>query len=111
MNTKEPDAGNVADADVISCPHAVALDELAKAFGSDVERGLAPSQAAANLSRFGKNELAQAPPIPAWRRFLSQFTDLVVWILIVAAVVAGAVGEWTNTVAILAIVLLNGIIG
>src|SRR4029453_3200105 len=61
--------------------------------------------------RFGRNELAEAPPVPAWKRFLAQFKELVIWILIVAAVIAGAPGEGIGTVAILAIVLLNGVIG
>jgi Ca2+-transporting ATPase len=46
-----------------------------------------------------------------WRRFLGQFQDLVIWILIVAAVISGVMGDVTDTVAILAIVLLNGLIG
>lgn len=46
-----------------------------------------------------------------WRRFLGQFQDLVIWILIVAAVISGVMGDVVDTVAILAIVLLNGLIG
>src|SRR5262245_11088617 len=42
---------------------------------------------------------------------MSQFRDLVIWILIVAAVISGAMNEWVDTIAILAIVVLNGVIG
>ena len=42
---------------------------------------------------------------------LSQFNDLVIWILIVAAVISGGMGEWADTAAIAAIVLLNGLLG
>jgi hypothetical protein len=59
----------------------------------------------------GLNELTEAPPVPAWRRLLGQFKELVIWIPIVAAVISGVVGELADAVAILAIVLLNGIIG
>jgi Ca2+-transporting ATPase len=61
--------------------------------------------------RHGFNELVEAPPVPLWRKFLSQFTDLVIWILIVAALISGLLGEWADTLAILAIVLLNGLLG
>ena len=42
---------------------------------------------------------------------LAQFKDLVIWILIIAAVISGVLGEWVDAIAILAIVLLNGVIG
>src|SRR5581483_9403758 len=57
------------------------------------------------------NELAEEPLIPAWKRFLRQFNELVIWILMVAAIIAGVTGEMIDTVAILGIVLLNGVIG
>jgi P-type Ca2+ transporter type 2C len=111
MNNDGAQAGKGDDDSPVWCAHAVELGQAAAALDSDVETGLQPSQVSAQRSRYGMNELAQAPPIPAWRRFLGQFKDLVIWILIVAAVIAGAMGEVTDTVAILAIVLLNGIIG
>ena len=55
--------------------------------------------------------MTESPPIPIWRRFLDQFKALVIWLLIVAAIIAGALGEWSDTLAILAIVLLNGLLG
>ena len=60
---------------------------------------------------YGPNRLIEKPPVSAWRRFLDQFRDLVIWILIVAAIIAGLLGEWSDTLAILAIVLLNGLLG
>ena len=44
-------------------------------------------------------------------KFAAQFNQLVVWILIAAAVIAGATGDLIDTAAILAIVLLNGVLG
>jgi Ca2+-transporting ATPase len=51
------------------------------------------------------------PPLPMWTRFLAQFAELIVLILIVAALIAGALGEWLDAVAILAIVIINGALG
>ncbi|MBI3830854.1 MAG: cation-translocating P-type ATPase [Planctomycetes bacterium] len=90
-----------------SLPAAAALSEL----GGDAERGLSPTEAAERLARFGLNRLEETLPEPAWKKFLAQFKDLVVWILIVAAVASGLSEDWPDTLAILAIVLLNGILG
>ncbi|RPI88809.1 MAG: hypothetical protein EHM42_04130, partial [Planctomycetaceae bacterium] len=87
------------------------LTELARALGTDLERGLEPRVAAELALRFGLNALREAPATPLWRKFLAQFNELVVWILIAAAVISGAMGDLVDTAAILAIVLLNATIG
>jgi Ca2+-transporting ATPase len=91
--------------------HALSADDVLDLLGTDAERGLPAKRAATLLARHGSNELAEAPPPPLWRKFFRQFRELIVLILIAAAVVAGTLGEWTDSVAILAIVLLNGVIG
>jgi P-type Ca2+ transporter type 2C len=95
----------------IAAPHSLAAEQLASVLGSDPDKGLSNEQASEAQGAYGPNELSEAPPTPAWRRLLGQFKELVIWILIVAAVIAGFVGEIADAVAILAIVLLNGIIG
>ncbi len=55
--------------------------------------------------------MEEAPPRSAARILLTQFTDLTIIILIGAAVISGVVGEFIDTLAIAAIVVLNGIIG
>lgn len=88
------------------------IDELlAAAGGVSVEQGLTAAEVQQRFQHFGANKLAELPPVPAWRKIAAQFKDLVIWILIVAAIIAGAMGEWADTAAILAIVLVNGIIG
>jgi len=91
--------------------HRIEPGQLAAALGSDIARGLDPSQVSALRSRYGANQLEQAPPVPMWKRFLGQFKEIVIWILIVAAIIAAAMGEVADAIAILAIVLLNGIVG
>jgi Ca2+-transporting ATPase len=87
------------------------VDELVRALRTDANTGLTNSGAAERLARCGRNELAQAPPEPWWRRLARQFADLLIWILIAAAIISGMLGEWLDAVAILAIVVLNGILG
>ncbi|MEX0679162.1 MAG: cation-translocating P-type ATPase [Pirellulales bacterium] len=90
--------------------HALAADEVAKLFSSP-PTGLDESEAAGRRSEVGANELAQAPPPSRVWLFLAQFRSAVVWLLIFAAIIAGALGEWIDTAAILAIVLVNGVLG
>ncbi len=85
--------------------------DVARAAGVDPAEGLSGTVAIERRERDGPNEIPEAPPIPTWRRFFRQFSDLVVWILIAAAIISGVIGDWADTAAILAIVLLNGILG
>jgi Ca2+-transporting ATPase len=85
--------------------------EILLAYCSDAETGLLDAVAAERQLKYGSNELAVAPREPLWKRFGRQFADLLIWILICAALISGALGEWVDTIAILAIVLLNGLLG
>lgn len=78
---------------------------------TDAEKGLTSAQVAERRAQYGYNELAETPPPPLWQKFLGQFNELLVWILIIAAVLSGAVGEWADALAILAIVILNALLG
>ena len=73
--------------------------------------GLSTDEVLLRRSEAGSNVLSEAAPVPLWKKLVAQFSDLVNWILIFAALIAGLMGEWLDTFAILAIVLLNGIIG
>ncbi|MCZ7644410.1 MAG: cation-transporting P-type ATPase [Planctomycetota bacterium] len=95
----------------VDAAHAGPLSAVLAALGSDAQAGLTEEQAVAARAAHGPNRLAEVPPEPLWKKFLGQFKDLVIWILIVAAVLAGALGEWADSLAILAIVLLNGVLG
>ena len=87
------------------------LDDLTTRLGSDSDRGLAGQEAERRHAEFGPNELPEAPPLSLLKLFLSQFTSVIVWVLIGAAVVSGLLEDWLDAAAILAIVLLNGVLG
>ena len=91
--------------------HVVTVDEILKLLTVDASLGLSESEVIRRRGAAGENVLSETPPVPLWKKLLGQFSDLVIWILIFAALIAGLMGEWVDTVAILAIVLLNGIIG
>ena len=91
--------------------HSLSLEEIARRLGTDLEHGLAVTDAAQRRQTFGPNALREPPPEAWWWKFLRQFQELVIWILLVAALIAAAMGDWADTAAILAIVLVNAIIG
>ncbi|HNV26502.1 MAG TPA: cation-translocating P-type ATPase [Nitrospira sp.] len=91
--------------------YATSLEGLGQEFCVDPTRGLDEDDAARRLSAHGRNELPEAAPPSPWRLLGAQFSSLIIWVLIGAAVVSGLLGEWVDAGAILAIVLLNGLLG
>jgi len=104
-------AASPADADPHAAHHhALAADEVVQRLSS-TPRGLTQAEAARRIAQFGRNELARAPGPSRWRLLAGQFRSALVWLLLFAAIVSGALGEWVDTAAIVAIVLGNGVIG
>ncbi|MFY9940920.1 MAG: cation-translocating P-type ATPase [Desulfobacterales bacterium] len=73
--------------------------------------GLSSEEARRRLERYGLNELIEKKPKSLWVMFLDQFKDFMILVLIAAAVVAGAIGELADTIAIVVIVVLNAVLG
>jgi len=73
--------------------------------------GLSSQEAAQRLATNGPNELKEGKPISPLQIFLGQFKSLIIWILIAAGVISGVLGEVVDAIAILAIVVLNAVIG
>ena len=91
--------------------HVLAPDALSKAQVSDLDAGLSEPEAVRRLATYGLNDLPEAPPSSPLKLFLSQFTSVIIWVLIGAAVVSGLLAEWLDAAAIIAIVFLNGLLG
>ncbi len=86
-------------------------DKLTALLGTDSERGLSTQEVERRRTEFGSNELPEAPPPSLVKLFLSQFTSVIVWVLIGAGVISGLLEDWVDAGAILAIVFLNGLLG
>lgn len=91
--------------------HALSASEVAGALGCDPARGLDSTDAASRLQAQGANRLARKPPRPGWRRFLDQFANLLILVLLGAAIVAGLLGEVKDAAVIGVVVLLNATLG
>ena len=101
-----------------SKPHRRHADDVVAALRTDLRRGLTDAEVGSRLERYGRNELATEKAIPAWRRFLAQFQDVLVILLLIATGISA--GLWAyerdaglpyEAMAILAVVLLNATLG
>lgn len=99
-------------------PHIRTADEVLAEFRTDARRGLAGQEAEERLRQAGPNALAEEAPVPAWKKFLAQFANVLVALLVAAALVSA--GLWLyerdsalpfEAMAIFAIVILNAVMG
>ncbi|MFT3780302.1 MAG: HAD-IC family P-type ATPase [Ottowia sp.] len=92
-------------------PHALPPSHAAEAQRTDVRHGLAADEAARRLAAHGPNALPQ-PPRRGWlRRFGAQFANALIGFLLVSAAIAAALGHWIDAAVIVAVVLVNAIVG
>jgi len=91
--------------------HSLHSDEVSRRLGVDPASGHSFDEAARRLAQYGPNALIEAAGRSVARMILDQFADVMILILLAAAVIAGVMGEAADTIAILVIVLLNATIG
>lgn len=91
--------------------YELAATHVVEQFESNVETGLSPAQVQKNQQQYGLNELTVKPGKPAWLRFLLQFNQALLYILIVAGAIKAFLGSWTNATVIWGVTLINAIIG
>jgi Ca2+-transporting ATPase len=91
--------------------HALSPDEVVGHLQADAVNGLSGDAVRQRLADHGPNRLAEKQPRPAWLKFLDQFKSLLVIILLGAAVLAGAIGDFKDAIVIGIVVLLNAALG
>ena len=103
---------------LVSDPSLQDAEAVARALGVDCTCGLTQQEVLRRLERDGPNELRAAPARPLWRRILAQFHDPLVYLLLVAVVVAlvawaieGLAGWPVDAIVIALVVLLNAVLG
>lgn len=90
---------------------AIPEKECVETFQSDIQSGLKQDTYQKQLKTYGKNELPAEEKQSAVVRFLLQFHNILIYVLIVAAVITALLGHWIDTIVILAVVLINAIVG
>ena len=74
-------------------------------------RGLERAEAQARLQKHGPNALPEKKGKPAWLRFLAHFNDVLIYVLLAAAVLTAIMGHWVDTLVILGVAVINALIG
>jgi Ca2+-transporting ATPase len=91
--------------------HCLNAEQVTSHLGSNLQKGLSVKTARSLLHQLGPNALQEAGRRSLLAMLATQFTDFMILVLIAAAVIAGVIGEPQDTIAIVVIVFLNGIIG
>jgi Ca2+-transporting ATPase len=91
--------------------HAREPAEALEQFSTQRDKGLSQEEAHRRLEVYGPNQLTEAPPTTFWQMLIAQFNNFVVILLIIAAVISALLGEYIEASAILAIVVLNTVLG
>ncbi len=91
--------------------HQMKPEEVLLYWGSHKEKGLTNQVAEKRLEYYGFNELREGKKISPWEIFINQFRDFMVLVLIGATLISALLGEYADVITILAIVLINCILG
>jgi P-type Ca2+ transporter type 2C len=91
--------------------HALRAEEVLSQLGTLADKGLSSEEVQARMETYGPNQLREAPPVSFWQMLWDQFNNFVVIMLIVAAVISAFLGDWVESAAIMAIVILNAALG
>ena len=86
-------------------------EAVEKELSTSLSKGLDDKEAAERLERYGYNEIEQKKRKTIFQMYIDQFKDFMIIILIIAAVISGLLGELTDAVVILMIVILNAVLG
>ena len=86
------------------------VDETLSNIHSTLE-GLSGTEASVRLQQHGENALPQKEGKPAWLRFLAHFNDVLIYVLLVAALLKLFMGHWVDMLVILGVAIVNALIG
>ncbi|MGC8786409.1 MAG: calcium-translocating P-type ATPase, SERCA-type [Anaerolineae bacterium] len=87
------------------------MDALVRALHTDLKRGLSTEEAQRRLAIYGPNKLEERAGVSFWQLVLDQFKNFLVLLLIASALISMAIGELVDAAAILAIVIVNAVLG
>jgi cation-transporting ATPase F len=91
--------------------HQLPANEVAEFIGVNLATGLSEEEVRRRQKEFGPNRVTARRGIPAWLKFLKQFNQPLVYILLVAVGVTAFLGEWVDSSVIFGVVLFNAVVG
>lgn len=105
------DIQHAADQDIEIVWHSLSMEEVLDKLQSPLEKGLSTQEAAARKEKYGLNELQEGKKRTFWNMVFDQLNNFVIIMLVVAAAISAFLGEIVDASAIVAIVVLNTIMG
>ncbi|WP_052035159.1 cation-transporting P-type ATPase [Xenococcus sp. PCC 7305] len=91
--------------------HEASGQEIIEHFNSNLEEGLSTEEVVLRYEKYGWNQLKFKPGKPAWLKFLLQFHQPLLYILLLAGGIKAILGSWTNAFVIWGVTVINAIIG
>ncbi|NDA65352.1 MAG: cation-transporting P-type ATPase [Verrucomicrobia bacterium] len=91
--------------------HQLQTEEAVELLRTNLQTGLSDAEAKRRLAEFGLNQITARPGMPAWKRFLLQFAQPLVYILIAAGAVTLWLGERVDASVIFGVVIVNALVG
>ena len=106
-----PTSSSSPAADAAARWHQLNTAEIVKLLESDCQQGLTDAVVLRRQQEYGLNVVSARGGTPAWKRFLQQFNQPLVYLLIGASLVTGFLHEWVDSSVIFGVVFINAIIG
>ncbi len=91
--------------------YAYDVDIVTNSLHSDIESGLTQKEANERLEKYGENKLPEKKRKPALLRFLSHFNDVLIYVLLIAALITAYLGHYVDTIVIVLVAFINSAIG
>src|SRR5215469_1289145 len=91
--------------------HAMAVDEVVRRLTTDIEKGLNAGEASSRLQKYGPNRLPEGKKRGPLMRFLSQFNNVLVYVLLGAGFTKPMLDLWVDASIIFGVVILNALLG
>jgi potassium/sodium efflux P-type ATPase len=91
--------------------HAAEADDVLAKLKTDRKKGLETSEVSRRQEEYGKNEIPGGKVRSAWVRLLMQFNNVLIYVLLAAALITAFLGHWIDTWVILAVIIVNAVIG
>ena len=111
MSEDSPVSEKTTGKDVSISWHSMSSTDVLEQLNTPLEEGLSPEEVKARQEKYGPNELTEAPPTTFWEMLWSQINSFVIYMLLAASIISALLGDYVEAVAILAIVVLNAIMG
>ncbi|MDD5131096.1 MAG: calcium-translocating P-type ATPase, SERCA-type [bacterium] len=92
-------------------PYAIDSQDVLAHWGTAAGQGLKQETALQRLLEFGENKISEAKTKNPWLIFFGQFNSFIIYVLFGACLVSAGLGEWIDALAILAIVIINSVLG